>query len=320
MAATTQELIKKGFSIHLKSMSVAFKQKIEIIAYNFGDIDSFLCATKEDFENISFVGGEKPIKLTETDFEKIKNFQQSGLLDSKLSTQENFIKILLSEFINRQLQMVESLELETLNINPILAGALNLDNEEDLIRYYVYQAISRSIVTSAGFLVQNLVLYASEYVYEGKDEELGEQTKWDIIVDKMNEIKSYVEVKSGTNDVNKAQIHHYRDEIDLVENKGFKAFIGETYGKREDKTVTHGLMKQYLPDWENRTLIGKELWIFITNDENYHQKLVEMLLNASKQILANQTIIEKIENRILPVVLSFRSKYKSYDEFLKSLW
>jgi hypothetical protein len=203
MAATIQELIKKGFSIHLKGLSPAFKQKVEIIAYHFGNLDTFLNAKKEDFENITFIGGEKPIKLTETDFEKIQNFQQSGLLDNKLSIQENFVKILITEFVNRQLQMIESLELETLNINPILAGALNLDNEKDLIRYYVYQAISRSVVTSVGFLVQNLILYASEYVHEGKDDELGEQTKWDIVVDKINEVKAYLEIKSGTNDVNK---------------------------------------------------------------------------------------------------------------------
>ena len=320
MAATIQELIKKGFSVHLKNPSTGFKRKIEIIAYHFGSIDSFKNATKEDFENISFIDGEKPIKLSNTDYEKINDFQQSGLLDSKLSIQENFVKVLITEFINRQLQMIEGLTLESLNINPILAGALNLDNEKDLIRYYVYQSISRSVVTSVGFLVQNLILYASEYVHEGKDDELGEQTKWDIVVDKINEVKAYLEIKSGTNDVNKAQIHHYKQELDLIEKHGFKAFIGETYGKRSDATVTHGLMKQYLPDWEKRTLIGKELWIYITDDENYHQKLVEMLLNTSKKVLANQTIIDKIENRINPILSYFHEKYVSYEQFLKSLW
>lgn len=79
-------------------------------------------------------------------------------------------------------------------------------------------------------------------------------------------------------------------------------------------------MKQYLPDWENRTLIGKELWIFITDDQNYHEKLVQMLLSASKEILGNQTIIDKIENRIRPILNNFNAKYVSYDKFLKSLW
>jgi hypothetical protein len=213
MAATVQELIKKGLSIYLKGLSPSFKQKVEIIAYHFGNINDFLRAKKEDFEDITFVGGEKPIKLSEKDFEKINSFQKSNLLDPNLSVQENFVKILTTEFIQRQLQMIESLNLETLNINPILAGALNLNNEKDLIRYYVYQAVSRSIVTSVGFLVQNLVLYASEYVHEGKEDELGEQTKWDIVVDKINEVKAYLEVKSGTNDVN---MEKYIREKDIL--------------------------------------------------------------------------------------------------------
>lgn len=320
MAATVQELIKKGLSIYLKGLSPSFKQKVEIIAYHFGSIKSFLNATREDLEKLVFVIDNPNIKLSNHDFEKINAFQKSNLLDPKLSVQENFVKILTTEFINRQLSMIESLNLETLNINPILAGALNLSNEQDLVRYYVYQAISRSVVTSVGFLVQNLLLYASEYVHEGKEDELGEQTKWDIVVEKINEVKTYLEIKSGTNDVNKAQIHHYKNEIDLIENQGFKAFIAETYGKRSDKTVTHGLMKQYLPDWEKRTLIGKELWAFITDDENYHQKMIEMLLSASKQILANETIIDKIESKITPIIDDFYTKYPSYNSFLKSLW
>jgi hypothetical protein len=320
MAATVSELIKKGFSIYSKSLSPSFKQKIALFAAHFGSVKSFLKAKRSDFEKLVFVIDNPSFKLTDNEYEKIQVFQQSGFLDAKLSVQQNFVKILTMEFVNRQLQMVDALELDTLNVNPILAAALNLDNETDLIRYYAYQSISRSVVTSVGFLVQNLLLYASEYVIEGKEDELGEQTKWDIVVQKIDEVKAYLEIKSGTNDINKSQIHHYRHEIELIEKQGFRAFIAETYGKRQDKTVSHGLMKQYLPEWENRTLIGKELWIFITDDDNYHNKLVEMLLNASKQILANQSIISKIELKINPLINEFQKKYNSYNEFLKSLW
>lgn len=320
MAATVQELIKKAFSVQTKHVSANFKYKIGLFSSHFGSIKSFMEAKKEDFEKLVFVIDNPNIKLTDRDYEKIKALQDSDILSEKLSVQQNFVKILTTEFINRQVQMIDSLELDMLNINPILAGALNLDNENDLIRYYVYQAASRSIVTSVGFLVQNLILYSSEFVFEGKDDELGEQTKWDIVVEKVNEIKAYLEIKSGTNDINKSQIHHYRHEIEMIEKQGFKAFIAETYGRREDKTVSHGLLKQYLPDWEKRTLIGKELWVFITNDEKYHHKLIDMLLFSSKQILANNTIIDKIEQKVEPLIADFHQKYKSYNDFLITLW
>lgn len=320
MAASVQELIKKGFNIHSKGLSTTFKHRISLFSAHFGSVKSFLAAKRADFEKLIFVIDDATIKLTDKDYEKIKSFQESGILDENLTVQQNFVKILTTEFVNRQLRMIDSLSLDTLNVNPILAGALNLNNETDLIRYYVYQAISRSVVTSVGFLVQNLILYSSEFVLEGKDDELGEQTKWDIVVEKIDEIKAYLEVKSGTNDINKSQIHHYRHEIELIESQGFRAFIAETYGKREDKTVSHGLMKQYLPEWEKRTLIGKELWMFLTDDKEYHHKLIEMLLSSSQQVLSNDTIISKIENKITPLVKEFNKKYKSYPNFLKLLW
>jgi hypothetical protein len=147
------------------------------------------------------------------------------LIDANLSVQENFVKILATRFISRQLLMIENMQLETLNVNPILSGALNLNNEEDLIRYYTYQAISRSIVTSAGFLVEDLLLYASDSIVGGKHDEHGEETKWDLVVERLGEVKAYLEIKSGPNDLDKAQIHHY--------HKAFGNYSGAKLAKRE---------------------------------------------------------------------------------------
>lgn len=172
MAATVKELIIKSFQIHSGSTAGGLKGKIEMIALHYGNIGSFLKANRKDFEKLVFRVDNKSFKLTDSDFAKIQAFQKSGLIDGKLSVQENFVKVFTTQFVQRQLDMIENMELETLNVNPILAGALNLDNENDLIRYYAYQAISRSMVTSVGFLVQNLLLYASPSILDGKHNEL----------------------------------------------------------------------------------------------------------------------------------------------------
>ncbi|MBX3163539.1 MAG: hypothetical protein KF900_03595 [Bacteroidetes bacterium] len=320
MAATTQELIMKSFQIHNGNTAIVLKQKVEMIASHYGSTSAFLKATRKDFDKIVFKIDDKKFKLSDNEFQKIQALQKSGLIDAKLSVEDNFIKILTTQFVQRQLEMIDKLELETLNVNPILAGALNLNNETDLIRYYAYQAISRSMVTSVGFLVQNLLLYASNSVFDGKYNELGIATKWDLVVEKGKQPKAFLEIKSGTNDLNKSQIHHFEKEIKQIEKQGFKAFIGETYGKREDKTVTHGLYKMYLPNWEKRTLIGKELWEFISGKKNYHEKLIETLFKTSKELLADETFIKKIEAKIKPLTADFKKQYKSYKNFLKSLW
>jgi hypothetical protein len=203
MAATVQNLIKKSFNILLGGQTRLFDQKIDLITGHCGSIKAFLNITKADCEKLVFVIDEPQIKLTARDYEKITALQESGLLDIRLTIAENFVKILTQEFVARQLEMIENMNLASLNINPILAGALNFNNEADLIRYYAYQAISRSVVTSMGFFVQNLILYSSEFVHDGKDDALGEQTKWDTVVEKINAVKAYLEIKSGPNDVNK---------------------------------------------------------------------------------------------------------------------
>jgi hypothetical protein len=320
VAATTQELIIKGFQIHSGSTASGLKEKIEMIASHYGTIKGFLKAARKDFDKLVFKVDNPRFKLTNSDFAKIQAFQKSGLIDANLSVQENFVKILATRFISRQLLMIENMQLETLNVNPILSGALNLNNEEDLIRYYTYQAISRSIVTSAGFLVEDLLLYASDSIVGGKHDEHGEETKWDLVVERLGEVKAYLEIKSGPNDLDKAQIHHYHKAFDVIEKKGFRAFIGETYGKREDDTVTHGLYKTYLPNWEKRTLIGRELWEFVSGTRNYHEKLVDLLFKTSKMLLADATFSDKIEKKLKPLTSDFKKKYKTYDNFLKSLW
>lgn len=156
MSATTRELIIKSFQIHSGSTSQLLKQKIEMIAAHYGTTNAFLKAKRRDLDKLVFKIDQPNFKLNDSDFEKILSLQKSGLLEGSLSVQENFVKVLTTQFVQRQVDMIENIKLETLNVNPILAGALNLDNEKDLIRYYAYQAISRSIVTSVGFLVQDL--------------------------------------------------------------------------------------------------------------------------------------------------------------------
>ena len=76
----------------------------------------------------------------------------------------------------------------------------------------------------------------------------------------------------------------------------------------------------YLPKWEKRTLIGKELWEFVSGKKNYHDKLVDILFKTSKTLLADATFIDKIEKKLKPLTADFKKKYKTYDNFLKSLW
>lgn len=320
MAATLYNLIVKGCSISFEgNVSNSFKNKLNVIGAQFSTLKGFKQATIASLNGLKTVEGDKCFRpLTSKEESAITLFQNE--IDLSKNIVQNFIKILTKEFVNKQIAMLSSISIDTFNANPILCTALNLKTPEEFVRYNAYQAIGRSIVTSMGFLVQNLLLYSNEYIYDGKDYKEGKKTKFDLVIDRLGEVKSFLEIKSGFNDMDAGQVKHYADEIKLVEKAGNKGYIGITYGKKEDVTVTAGLLKTYVPDWERKTLVGKELWDFISENKNFHTILIENIDSVANSILQNVSIVQKIEDKIEELIRRFNEKYNSLDDYYESLW
>lgn len=320
MAATLQNLIEKGCNITFDgNASSSFKSKLKIIAAHFSTLRGFKEASIESIKNLRSIEGDRYFRnLTPKEVDAITSFQREIELDKTIV--QNFIKILTKNFVSKQIAMLSSISIESFNANPILCTALNLKTPEEFVRYNAYQAIGRSIVTSMGFLVQDLLLYSNEYIYEGKNYAEGDKTKFDLVIDRLGEVKSFLEIKSGFNDMDAGQVKHYADEIRQVEEAGNRGYIGITYGKKDDNTVTAGLLKTYVPDWEDKTLVGKELWDFISENENYHTLLIESIDNVANSTLQNVSIVQKIEDRIGELIESFYTNYRSLNEYYESLW
>lgn len=320
MAATLYDLIMRGCSIYIGgSLSKTFESKLKLIAPRFSTLSGFKSISIEDLNNLKTLEGEKCFRnLTARESAAITTFQ--GEIDLNKSIIENFIKMLTKEFVNKQILMLSSLSIDKFNANPILCKALNLRTVEEFVRYNTYQSVGRSIVTSMGFLVQNLLLYSSEYVFDGKYYEEGDKTKFDLVIDGLGEVKSFIEVKSGFNDMDKGQVKHYAEEIRLVEEAGHRGYIGVTYGRKENNTITAGLLRTYVPEWENKTLVGKELWDFISGNENYHQVLIENIDSVANIILCDVSIVQKIEDKVEELINEFNSSYDNLDAYYESLW
>lgn len=73
-------------------------------------------------------------------------------------------------------------------------------------------------------------------------------------------------------------------------------------------------------DWAQKTLVGKELWDFISGNENYHKVLVETIDTVVNSVLNNFSIVQKIEERIAELIHDFESRYRSLEEYYESLW
>jgi hypothetical protein len=318
MPASISALIEKGCLLHLNGNNT-FKEKLRIIGSRYSTLKCFVDSTIDDYNAFKTVEGTPCFKpLTDKEIEAVDKFKLQ--IDPEKSIEENFISILTSKFINKQLAMLEKMSVNDLNANPMLCRALNFTTAEDLIRYNAYASISRSIVTSMGFLIQDLLLYSSNNVYDGKNFEEGEKTKFDIVVESLENVRAYIEVKSGPNDLDAAQVKHYGEEIKKVEEKGYKGYVGIAYGKRSTPSVSFGLFEQYLANWIDRTLIGQELWDFVTSNKDYHNILMNQIQGVADSLLGEESIVTKIENKVAVLTAEFKVKFKTLEDYYSTLW
>ena len=320
MAATLKELIIKGGSIYITGDATkSNKNKFETIGSRFSTIEVFKSTPISTFNSFTTVEGEKCFPpLTSKEEDALRKLQQA--LQPTLSIEENFIVILTKDFIQKQLLAINNMTLEGLNANPLLCRALKLNTPDEFVKFYMYSAISRSIVTSMGYLVQDLMLYSSENVYDGKHYEATYGTKWDVVIEKLDGVRSYIEVKSGPNDMDKTQILSYDKAINRVRRNGENAFLGITYGKKDGMYVSTSILETYVADWRNKTLIGAELWDYISDNSSYHMILMNTIQSTAEAFLGTASLIKEIDNKIKILLDDFRRKYKTMDNFYNSLW
>ena len=320
MAATLKELIIKGGSIYISGDATkSNKNKFESIGSRFSTIEVFKSTPISTFNSFTTVEGVKCFPpLTSKEEDALRKLQKT--LQPTLSIEENFIVILTKDFIQKQILAIHNMTLEGLNANPLLCRALKLNTPEEFVKFYTYSAISRSIVTSMGYLVQDLMLYSNANVYDGKHYETSYGTKWDVVIEKLDGVRSYIEVKSGPNDMDKTQILSYDKAINKVRRNGEKAFFGITYGKKDGEYVSTSILETYVADWRNKTLIGAELWDYISDNSNYHIILMNTIQSTAEAFLGTASLIEKIDTRIELLLGDFRRKYGTMDNFYNSLW
>ena len=276
--------------------------KSKALAAQFADIEEFMDTDIDKLKKIKSIGGKKFLKLDSNDIDKIEEFRKKEYLSKEISEKENFLRAMGRDFTRKQLKMLKNLELDNLNPNPLLINALNLHNPQEVVSLYVYAVATRSIVTSMGYFVERLLLSSSELVENPSK-------GWDILKIDDEGNNHWIQVKSGPNDMDKDQIVYWANEISKKIKEGDNAYIGITYGNKSQNTVTFNLMRQSLPDWEIRTLVGRELWDFISDDPDYHSKVLTALRNAAWIVLSGESISEEIELCIKRIKEEFLKRY-----------
>jgi len=286
------------------------ESKATKVSYLFNRTEDFLNVTREQLLSIKTVSGSN-VRLSGDEIDRIIQVSRSGKVRADRDTAQNYISVVTDRFIRRQIENIRKISLEKLNPNPFIAKSLNLNSPRELIEFNVYALAIRSIVTSMGFFVEDLLLSTSDSVEKIK-------SGWDIVKTDQNNTKHYIQVKSGPNDMDKDQIVSWIKKIGDIETQGDRGYIGTTYGKRDNATVTFTLLRQLMENYEEKTLIGRELWEFLSGDTAFLDRLLETLKETALSIMNTRSILDEIEVAVERVTKEFIDKFGDGEDGVKN--
>lgn len=196
----------------------------------------------------------------------------------------------IAEYIIKMTQKYEKLKRDDLAINPFLAGALKLDSEEKIWKFFITQRLQRGIVTSFGSLLQEIAKILDS---EANMEDI------DLVIKKDNKTH-YVQLKSGPEGFTRPALRKTKSAFDKLKTKnpacvttiafcyGVKSQISKIWGKEVYGSA-------------DIVLVGKEFWDYFFG-EGFYEKLI--------------TIFKTIDISKEQVTV----KRKSFDEVLKTVY
>src|SRR3972149_9566796 len=207
----------------------------------------------------------KPV-LTSNQITEIKNILKEYNLDKNKSINELWISTLIRDFVKNSIKELQNTTLENLLINPFLVKAFGFDDHKEVVTFYFYQKITRSIVTSWGFGVEGLLLCSGAVK--------SEITGFDMKVPRDNKTYHF-QIKSSPNTMSIEQVRQLNTHIQNIKDKMNNIpMLGMTYGTRKQ---INSQIQSTLIGYPKSTMIGRELWDFIASEEGYCQKMLNWI-------------------------------------------
>lgn len=207
------------------------------------------------------------------------------------------------KFLEYQVDHIKSRTLDSIDINPLLSLALNLQTPRDVITFNVYQTITRSIVTSWGSTVEKIAQFvgARENDYTGRA-----GSRFDLVKTSQG-TDYYIQLKSGPNTMNVQMVNALNDAIGKIEadKPDAIAILGMTYGR---KNRISSQISGNIDNPDVRIKIGREFWDFVSDETDFHLKLFERLDLATESVLG-AGFVEIIQAKIDEFETAWHKRY-----------
>jgi hypothetical protein len=215
---------------------------------------------------------------------EIINITKDYIKNPNQAEKQIWISVLIKDFVKNCIYELNSTSLEKLLINPFLVKAFGFDDYKEVVTFYFYQKITRSVVTSWGFTVEKLLLCSGA--------EKSDMPGFDLKVERENKI-FHLQIKSSPNTMGIEQVRQLNTHIKNIKDRILNIpILGMTYGTMEQ---INSQIQSTLLDYPNSVKIGKELWDFISNENGYCVKLLDLFDEISSSF--HIRFSEELENK-----------------------
>lgn len=272
--------------------------KAGAVASYFDDFQDFLNAQEKELLLISSKSG-KPILASQTIKDLI--IEKDKVVKGRAIT-ETWVGFLAKLFIKSQVKTLEEMSFDNLDLNPLLARALALETPDDVIRFNLYQSMTRSCVTSWGTLVQKMLMFSGGEIEMIK---FGIKGREPDVIKKIDGKTHCFQIKSGPNTMNVDMIESLNEVIEKVEKQGYVGWLGMTYGRKS--RVSPQILGN-LKDAGTKTKIGRELWDFIAESKDYHKRIIQ-IIDESTQKELKVSYNDLMEAKIKEFCQIWKAKY-----------
>lgn len=220
------------------------------------------------------------------------------------------IEEIIATFVGNAFEKIMELDLSIFDINPFLIRALKFDEASEVILFYLYQRITRSIVTSWGMTVEKIAEATGATSVPRKENVVDNGKKFDI-KKIFNGKKYYIQVKSGPNTMNIGMVESLNTMIKKIEerDKNNIGLLGMTFGRKEQlSSQISGTLK----DLEKHSLIGSEFWDFIAEKKGFTEELLQIIDDAAliyQEKIGGEKLSDAIEEKYQLLLEQWNEEY-----------
>ena len=277
--------------------------------FNHDKIDEILSNIKDlnfsSFKNFDFETSNQTwvVALTTSQKLRLKDIQDDIVPSNDL--RETMVKFLARKFVRTQYKLLENMKIEDFSINPFMVMLLGLRTPEEVMDYFARSNFFKSVETSLGFYLEHFLIDGHPNVEKLKEGFDARKTETGRTVE--------LEFKSGPNDVNKTTMRQYNTDFQKKEKQNVTPILAMLYGTR-DKSMAFTHAKNELTKPDEWVMIGKEVWEFVSDENQYDSKVMKWMVEAVNDLDLSNKILDQVELTVSRLAEEFEEEFGKGEE------